>query len=214
MKKTDGNSKSRKGVGGRPPRAAGERLEQFSVRLRPRTKFGLELLALDARQSLSVVIENIVERALAAAWVGNHTTLADVVGRYPANMTTREKLLDLYQTHPHLLTADDRAVAQLFWDSREVQDRDGELRDQEREEDLGEFKRYRDLMAWADANWDELVELVKDVRAAGVSRPALELGRYVGDESVQLSREKRALEYRLADLPLPIGAGSLPSDGG
>ncbi len=77
---------------------------------------------------------------------------------------------------------------------------------------MGEFKRYRDLMAWADANWDGLIELVKDVRAAGVSRPALELGRYVGNESVQLSREKRALEYRLADLPLPMGAGSLPSD--
>lgn len=49
---------------GRPPKSADEKLEQFSVRLPPKLKFGLELLARAQHRSLSQAVEWALQRGL------------------------------------------------------------------------------------------------------------------------------------------------------
>ncbi|GMV31983.1 MAG: hypothetical protein AMXMBFR59_41080 [Rhodanobacteraceae bacterium] len=63
--KAQGPTEAPRGKGGRPPRNAGEKMDQFSIRLTPKLRYGLELLARAQRgRPLSQVVEWALQRAL------------------------------------------------------------------------------------------------------------------------------------------------------
>jgi len=62
--------KPAKNLGGRPPRAPGEKLQRVSLTLRPSLLFGLEVVARDRRTSLSQAAEYLIEQQLRTYEVG------------------------------------------------------------------------------------------------------------------------------------------------
>lgn len=96
---------------GRPPKPADEKPEQFSVRLPPATKIGLEVLAADSNLSLSSAVELAVSILLASHKLSNDMTPDEVVARIETQPIAA-RLLSLYSISPRFLEFQDRALVE------------------------------------------------------------------------------------------------------
>lgn len=106
---------------GRPRKAAAEQLEQFSIRLTPRLKLGLEMLAKLQGRSLSQAVEWAIK-------VGLHTQRLPPNNAYMflgelldevAEMEEFARLSELYLHAPSLLSFEEAAAMQLIYESYE-----------------------------------------------------------------------------------------------
>jgi hypothetical protein len=103
---------------GRPLKPVEEKLEQFSVRLPPATKIGLEVLAADSNLSLSQAVELAVVQLLATHKLSNDMTAEEVV----TSIETQPlpvRLLNLYGLNPRFLEFQDRAIVETILASDE-----------------------------------------------------------------------------------------------
>lgn len=99
---------------GRPKKAVTEKPEQFSVRLPPKLKFGLELLARAQHRSLSQVVEWAVQMGMNTYEVGrNFESLTDLLTAAWEHEEEGRRLLEIYRTAPALLSFEDAAVCEL-----------------------------------------------------------------------------------------------------
>lgn len=98
---------------GRPKKPPADKLEQFSIRLPPNLKFGLELLANHQKRSLSEVIQWALRVGLASWQIANGVKLGDVLERLWDLPEGADRILAVYEIDPALLTFDDRIAAEL-----------------------------------------------------------------------------------------------------
>lgn len=100
---------------GRPPKHQSDKLEQFSIRLPPKLKFGLELLARAQHRSLSQVVEWAVQMGMNSYEVGRDfeslTDLLTAAWSYPEE---GRRLLEVYRSAPALLSYEDAAACELI----------------------------------------------------------------------------------------------------
>lgn len=117
---SDPTTPARKGKGGRPPRSPGEKLEQFSIRLTPKLKYGLELLSKSQGRSLSQVVEWAIQRGMNAAEVGNRKkTLGEIVDHvWGQSEWERIKLIQRFA--PELLDYFERSIYVAVTESSEL----------------------------------------------------------------------------------------------
>ncbi len=159
---------------GRKPLPADQKPEQLTVRLSPKVKFGLELLARAQRRSLSSAMEWAVLRGLHTYEVtdAGHV-LGDVLDAlWPPDSEIR-MLENLRRFAPQMLSDDDRSLLEGVFESAEAE----AIREEEFQRDVdrkpgadptSEASAYSDR-AWAafdqfiDAHW-------KAIRAAIVTR--------------------------------------------
>jgi hypothetical protein len=106
---------------GRPKKPKGEQLEQFSIRLTPRLKLGLEMLAKLQGRSLSQAVEWTIK-------VGLHTQRLPPNNKYMvlgelldnvAELGEFKRLLDMYLHAPSLLSFEESAAMQAVHESHE-----------------------------------------------------------------------------------------------
>lgn len=133
--------KSPKRAPGRPKKAEADKPEQFSVRLPPKLKFGLELLARAQHRSLSQVVEWAVQMGMNSYEVGrNFESLTDLLTSAWAYPEEGRRLLEVYRTAPALLSFEDAAACELI----------------DRAADLGDLEEHLRLEYRAAASGDEL----------------------------------------------------------
>ncbi|PZS68254.1 hypothetical protein A7X76_13870 [Stenotrophomonas maltophilia] len=108
---------------GRPRKAPEDKLEQFSVRLPPKLKFGLELLARAQHRSLSQAVEWAVQVGLNSFDVDNEKTpLGTLLSEVWGEDSPEQRLLAIYQRAPTLLTFEERSVCELLCNSNDLQE--------------------------------------------------------------------------------------------
>jgi hypothetical protein len=109
-----------KGKGGRPPRSPGEKLDQFSIRLTPKLKFGLELLARAQNRSLSQAVEWALQVGLNSYRINNDwENVAGLLDAVWASEDPFDRVNTIYGAAPNLLSFDDRAACEVVERSRE-----------------------------------------------------------------------------------------------
>lgn len=105
---------------GRPRKAPEDKLEQFSVRLPPKLKFGLELLARAQHRSLSQAVEWAVQVGLNSYEADRDgTSLGRVLDDAWAMESPEERLLAIYRWVPMLLSFEDAAVCEVLVSSHD-----------------------------------------------------------------------------------------------
>lgn len=113
--------KTAKKAPGRPAKAPGEKLEQFSIRLPPKLKFGLELLARAQHRSLSQVVEWAIQVGLNSYEFRSESaypTLGGLVDElWP--MPEHLRMLHLGESARHLLTFEETVATDLVLTSVE-----------------------------------------------------------------------------------------------
>lgn len=113
--------KAAKKAAGRPPKNPGDKLEQFSIRLTPKLKFGLELLARAQNRSLSQAVEWALQVGLNSYRVNNEgENVADLLDSAWTHEHPFDRLYSIYNSAPNLLTFDDRAACELVENSMEM----------------------------------------------------------------------------------------------
>ncbi len=105
--------------GGRPKKPAGEKAEQFSLRLAPKLRFGLETLARLQGRSMSQVIEWGLKTSLQSVKLKLSRTLADVVEIAWREPTEWQRLRYLWKMDPALVPFDVRHACNLVEISKE-----------------------------------------------------------------------------------------------
>jgi hypothetical protein len=117
------DSAQKKNKGGRPPRSPGEKLDQFSIRLTPKLKFGLELLARAQNRSLSQAVEWALQVGLNSFRVNNEwEKVSDLLDRVWEEKTDFDRLYAIYLGAPNLLSFEDRVACEVIERSREFED--------------------------------------------------------------------------------------------
>lgn len=148
--------KDNKKLPGRPKKPVEERLEQFSIRLPPRTKLGLDLISVDSMLSLSQTIEWLVTDAIRTHKLSNDQTTEEILKDIPGNISDRHFGFLLYKVNPLLLRLNERKVVQMVWKSKEMEEVD--LIGDKQSRHLGEFK----LIDWASDNWEVLNAIARE----------------------------------------------------
>jgi len=99
----------------RAPRGTHTRTDSVTVRISPRLKYGLELLARRQHRSVSAVVEAALNQALAAerASAGSETTLADVVESTWSALEA-QRVLRLATDFPNLLSFEEEQTVELI----------------------------------------------------------------------------------------------------
>ncbi|MGB3747427.1 MAG: hypothetical protein WA961_04440 [Rhodanobacter sp.] len=110
---------------GRPKKPEGEKLEQFSIRLPPKLKFGLELLARAQHRSLSQAIEWALQVGLnnyEVGYVGGDSmeSIGTIVERAWSAREGYGRLKAIYDTAAMLLDFDDLKACELIEKSHEA----------------------------------------------------------------------------------------------
>lgn len=106
---------------GRPRKAPQDKLEQFSIRLPPKLKFGLEMLARHQHRSLSQAVEWAVQVGLNSAHVDKDgTSLGEVLDRAWTSGSDAEKTLAIYRHAPGLLSFEEAACCELLEHSADM----------------------------------------------------------------------------------------------
>jgi hypothetical protein len=99
---------------GRPKKPEGEKLEQFSIRLPPKLKFGLELLARAQNRSLSQVVEWSVRVGLNSYKINSDAPyMDDLLDRAWKEPWEFDRYYLLYGFEPRLLSFEDRTACAL-----------------------------------------------------------------------------------------------------
>jgi len=168
--------KAAKKAPGRPRKAPDEKLEQFSVRLPPKLKFGLELLARAQHRSLSQAVEWAVQVGLNSFDVDNEgETLGSLLETAWAEQMPERRLLAIYQRAPTLLTFEERAVCELLSRSSDLAElyREAEVRyaSRDRNGDIrpGDLDSRVDEIYWGTVlpHWKKMHKLAVDLANAG-----------------------------------------------
>lgn len=143
--------KSQKKAPGRPKKSEDEKLEQFSIRLTPKLKFGLELLARAQNRSLSQAVEWALQVGLNSYRVNNEwDDVAGLLDKAWAQDAEFDRLYTIYISAPHLLTFEDRAACEVVEQSIEMEMSDEGLRAKAIADDW-QADKYRD-----DAEFEKL----------------------------------------------------------
>lgn len=105
---------------GRPPKPAQDRLEQFSIRLPAKLRFGLDLLARAQHRSLSQAIEWALKVGLNNYEVGNDfIRLGELVERAWSEDSEAGRLRKVFVHAPALLPFEDNIACEVVEKSRE-----------------------------------------------------------------------------------------------
>lgn len=135
----------KKNPGGRPPKAPADKLEQFSIRLPAKLKFGLELLARAQHRSLSQAVEWALLVGLNSHRIASGMSLGDVVDRAWQSPQRSDQLLAIFNVDPSVLSFEEAAACEFVWNSGEMK--------------LIEHMRGRDTVrARSDADFDMIRE--------------------------------------------------------
>lgn len=114
-------TKPAKKAPGRPRKAAADKLEQFSIRLPPKLKFGLEMLARHQHRSLSQAVEWAVQVGLNSVHVDKDgTSLGAVLDRAWKSGSEAERTLAIYRYAPGLLSFEEAACCELLEHSADL----------------------------------------------------------------------------------------------
>lgn len=166
---------------GRPKKAVTDKPEQFSVRLPPKLKFGLELLARAQHRSLSQVVEWAVQMGMNTYEVGrNFESLTDLLTAAWKHEEEGRRLLEIYRAAPALLSFEDAAVCELVDRAADPGDLEEHIRkelDKDRSSELTS-EQYWNLanetlesvywpVVWR--RWDELRQVAVDMTNSGRS---------------------------------------------
>ncbi|GHB99572.1 hypothetical protein [Thermomonas carbonis] len=112
-------SKPTKRGPGRPAKATGDKPEQFSVRLPPHLKLGLEVYAADNNLSLSSAAEKAISDMLSSAKLSNGMTIPEVVDK--VELTPRgRRLISLYLISERFVSVEDRHILDVVFSSKEM----------------------------------------------------------------------------------------------
>jgi hypothetical protein len=186
---------------GRPKKPDGEKLEQFSIRLPPKLKLGLELLARHQGRSLSAAIEWALQAALNQVKVGADSTSLLLVASLAWEASGYERVLSIYDADPTLISFEERHACKLVQSSAEALYLDKLLRSAADDEDFENalllVKKWRAII---NCNWASLLDdantlTISSVMDTGVSllqiigmgEKAEALGAY--DEAIQIEAE-------------------------
>lgn len=112
-------AKSTKRRPGRPAKPTGDKPEQFSVRLPPNLKLGLEVYAADKNLSLSSAVEEAVSTLLSTATLSNGMTIPEVVNKVDLEPRGR-RLISLYLISNRFVGVEDRSILDIIFSSKEV----------------------------------------------------------------------------------------------
>ncbi len=147
---------------GRPRKAPEEKLEQFSIRLPPKLKLGLELLARAQHRSLSQAVEWALNAGLSKfelASDGYYSSLAALLDDL-WDFTPPQRAVTLLLHAPELLTYEDRIAAELIKYSVEGQaiehGKPGGI-------EAAEFDQL------VEQNWDSILAVASSIISAGES---------------------------------------------
>lgn len=190
--------KSVKKMPGRPRKAPEDKLEQFSVRLPPKLKFGLELLARAQHRSLSQAVEWAVQVGLNSFEADRDgTTLGRVLDEAWSKESEAERLLAIYRRAPMLLSFEDAATCELLARSRDLEAMWAEL---EAEHASSEGRQAREVALessyWRTvlAHWKELQQYAIEEANAGRSLQDHSIALRLGYFDTPAGRRKRLLE--------------------
>lgn len=115
--------KTAKKAPGRPKKAPDQKLEQFSIRLPPKLKYGLELLARAQNRSLSQAVEWALHVGLNSMEVrsddNNSITLGVLVDAAWERKAEIDRLLLIYSWAPTLMSFEEFSACQLLEESAE-----------------------------------------------------------------------------------------------
>lgn len=131
---------------------------QFSIRLPPRTKLGLELLAIDSQFSLSQAVEWAVADVLRTHKLSNGQTVSDILSAIPEDATGAHLALLLYPFSPQLIGLNDRRITQIVWTSKQMAEAEATADPGQRQ-----WKQY-EVVDWAVKNWKVLNDTFRDQR--------------------------------------------------
>jgi hypothetical protein len=154
------------GKPGRPKKPEGEKLEQFSIRLPPKLKLGLELLSRVQSRSLSQCLEWSLLQALMSAHVPGDPQaralleVADVAQRKAAGFFRAHYL---YQVNPVLVPFDERHAIELVLNSKEWKHLNADLASHP----INVLQAWNDLLDWA---WPVLVKDAEGLTIANKQR--------------------------------------------
>lgn len=156
---------------GRPKKPDAERLEQFSIRLPSKLKFGLELLARAQHRSLSQAVEWALQVGLNSFSVDNNgTTMSDVLESLDGDLSDPRNTFRIYMRAPVLLSFEDAMTCEAVFHYHDVGVLDHEL-GRTMEHDAAD--KLVDDLYWKPvfAHWDEIKEQVIAVTSKG-GKPA------------------------------------------
>lgn len=194
--------------GGRPRKDAADKLEQFSIRLPPKMKFGLELLARAQHRSLSQAVEWALQVGLANHVVNVQldTSVADLVDKAWDARNPYERARVIYDLAPTLCEYDDYVACSMI-DRSEEKRRAHDVTDP----DDAPYAYFL-FEQFAAIFWDRFREAASELAAKGRDLAdhslLLVLGLYDMHASV-IEAMKRAIEMegiepiKRSDLPQP-----------
>ena len=144
---------------GRPRKAEADRLEQFSVRLPPKLKFGLEMLARAQHRSLSQAVEWAVQVGLNSFEADREgLTLGQVLDDAWEQHGEPARILTIYRHAPMLLSFEDGATCELIEKSHDLQALWREIESVSTSEERLELEKRLDVAFYEPvlARWQEL----------------------------------------------------------
>lgn len=161
---------------GRPRKAPQEKLEQFSVRLPPKLKFGLELLARAQHRSLSQVVEWALQMGMNTYEVGrDFESLTDLLSKAWQYPHEGQRLLEIYRAAPALLSYEEAAVCELIDRAGDALDVEEQIRAEYRESGVAAALGSEDCAAKVQGDMENIYWRVvwhhwDDLRSIAVER--------------------------------------------
>ncbi|ALA81473.1 hypothetical protein VN11_04975 [Stenotrophomonas maltophilia] len=147
---------------GRPRKAPEEKLEQFSIRLPPKLKLGLELLARAQHRSLSQAVEWALNAGLSKYQLNDNSYYASLASLLDDvwDFTPAKSALTMLLHAPELMTYPDRIAAELVEYSVEMQ-----ALEQGRECEI----THEQLFQLAEENWPSILKVAEHIISIGES---------------------------------------------
>lgn len=162
--------------GGRPKKPVGEKAEQFSLRLTPKLRFGLEALARFQGRTMSQVIEWGLRMSLQSVTPGKiiRRTLDEIVELAWSRRMIWQRAFEMYKANPGLVSFEVNHACGLIESCREQKEL-RELRELAYEvhndganiEARRRYRRASSLFEWViQFIWDELLDDAEKLRIA------------------------------------------------
>lgn len=183
---------------GRKPKSTAEKPAQLTIRMPPKLKLGLELLARAQHRSLSQAVEWALQVGLNSFETDREgTTLGRVLDEAWSKGSEPERILAIYRRAPMLLSFEDSAACELLVRSRDLEVMWAELQTEHassegiraREEAL-EANYWRTVLA----HWDELQHYAVEEANAGRSLQDHSIALRLGYFDSPAGRGKKLLE--------------------
>lgn len=137
---------------GRPAKSIEDKPQQFSIRLRPRYKLGLELLAADMQMSLSQLTEMALQEMFQKLPLSNGLSVDEVLRDFPPNPTPAERTLLIYRSVPNALPLPLRATAHMVWESKEMREAIARRDDE---------ASVWEVITWVSQQWPVILEVAR-----------------------------------------------------